>query len=219
MAIVTRALKGSELTHNEMDNNFLELESRIAGKANTSHTHSIANITGLQDELDGKIDEGAVNVANGLLQLNSSAKVPCEFLTDCFDAGGKVASSYLFDGSGKVKPALLPDPCDCAQIESDILDLQNGKASRLKNWRIVSGSVLASVNDDVIILNGATSLGLLSVPDGFSVKLRRMTDTIAVTFDANIEFLDQTNGLGWTTGNGINAMELINTTGQWYQIG
>lgn len=220
MAIVTRALKGSELTHNEMDNNFSELESRIAGKANTSHTHSIANINGLQDELDGKIDEGAVNVANGLLQLNSSAKVPCEFLTDCFDAGGKVATSYLFAGNGKVKPELLPSgECDCDQIAADILALQNGKASRNKAWRITSGSILVLDSDDVIIIDNSATVGLLGLPVGFSVKFRRLSDSIGVTFDANVRFSDGTNGLTWATGNGVNTMELLHTTGQWYQIG
>lgn len=203
MAIITRSSKGSELTHNEMDNNFTELEQRIAGKANASHTHSIANINGLQDELDGKIDEGAVNVANGLLRLNSSAKVPCEFLTDCFGAGGKVATSYLFAENGKVKPELLPSgECDCTN-----------------NWRIVSGSVVTSVNDDVIILNGDSILNIASLPVSKILTIRRLVDTTTVAFDANVEFLNETNGTNWTTGTGINAMVLINTTGQWYQIG
>lgn len=35
-----------------------DLWSALGGKANTSHTHSIANITGLQTALDGKIDTG-----------------------------------------------------------------------------------------------------------------------------------------------------------------
>ena len=29
-------------------------ESAVAGKANASHTHTIANVTGLQDAIDGK---------------------------------------------------------------------------------------------------------------------------------------------------------------------
>ena len=36
-----------------------ELTSGLAGKANTSHTHTIANVTGLQTELDGKQAAGS----------------------------------------------------------------------------------------------------------------------------------------------------------------
>lgn len=220
MAIITRDSKGSELTHGELDNNFTELEQRIAEKANTSHAHSIANITGLQDELNGKIDEGAVNVANGLLRLNSSAKVPCEYLTDCFDAGGKVTSSYLFAENGKVKPELLPSgECDCEQITTDILALQTGKANRNISWRITSDSILVLESDDIIIIDNTATVGLVGLPVGFSIKFRRSSDSIAVTFDADVRFSDGTNGLEWQTLNGKNTMELLYTTGHWYQIG
>lgn len=42
-------------TETEIDNMVTTLESSISGKANTSHTHTIANVTSLQASLDAKV--------------------------------------------------------------------------------------------------------------------------------------------------------------------
>lgn len=208
MAIVTRASKGSELTHAELDNNFNELEDRIAGKANASHTHNISSITGLSDALNAKVDSDDANVPNGYVQLNPSGKIPCELLDDCFDVGSKVSSSFLFD-DGLIKPELLPPyDCDCGL-----------KQNRLRNYRIVSGAVMALSDDDILILDDNSIVNISSLSVGQLLKIRRVTDSVTVAFTEDIRFLDETNGTNWTTGTGINSLELINTTGQWYQIG
>lgn len=219
MTITLRRNKGAALTHNELDDNFEVLDQRIAQKANSTHTHAIANITGLKNLLDNKIDLGDVNVPNGLLQLDPNGKVSCSFLNDCFDVASKANTADLIE-NGKIKNSLLPDAvCDCETIEDNIISLGNNKLNRLRNWRIVSGSVLLESTDDILILNGNTSLGLLSVNEGMVVKMRRLTNSIEVGFDADVRFLDESNGMSWATGNGINSMELIYTTNQWYQIG
>lgn len=208
MAIVTRAGKGSELTHAELDNNFNELEDRIDGKANVSHTHSMSAITGLSDALNAKVDLDDANIPNGFVQLNPSGKIPCELLNDCFDVASKVSSSDLFDG-GLIKSELLPeDACDC-----------DSKQNRIRNFRITSGTVFVTAADDVIILDDDSILHIDSLSPGTLIKIRRVTDDIVVAFTANVMFSDETNGTNWTTGTGINSLELLFTTVQWYQIG
>ena len=43
------------------------------GKANTSHTHSIANVTNLQISLDGKANTSHTHVINDITNFNSQA--------------------------------------------------------------------------------------------------------------------------------------------------
>jgi hypothetical protein len=59
--ITTRAAKGSALTWDELDGNLTALNS---GKAETSHAHAIADVTGLQTALDGKQASGSYAAAS-----------------------------------------------------------------------------------------------------------------------------------------------------------
>lgn len=56
VALTLRTVKGSELTHQEVDDNFTALND---GKADTAHTHVIDDVTGLQTALDGKQSAGS----------------------------------------------------------------------------------------------------------------------------------------------------------------
>lgn len=133
MALTLRRVKGGALTHNELDDNFEYLDNRIKTKANETHTHGISTITGLQAALDNKIDEGDVNVPNGLLQLGADGKVPCEFLKDCFGVADKANTSDLIE-NGKIKASLLPSSsCDCQQIEANITALQNAMTTKVNH--------------------------------------------------------------------------------------
>lgn len=148
MSVVLRSEKGSALTHAELDGNFSTLQQQVNEKANVTHTHIIGDITNLQDELDNKIDrDDDVNVANGLLQLDANAKIPCIFLNDCFNVASKVSSGDLFDTNGKVKVELLPagqgGGCDCEAIETDIDNLQTDMLGK------VSTSALFDTNGKV----------------------------------------------------------------------
>lgn len=107
MSVILRSEKGSALTHAELDGNFSTLQQQIAEKANETHTHGLGDINGLQDALDNKIDQGDVNVPNGLVQLDPDGKIPCQFLNDCFDVASKANTSDLIEG-GKIKTSLLP---------------------------------------------------------------------------------------------------------------
>jgi hypothetical protein len=47
------------------------LTTDLAGKASTSHTHTIANVTGLQTALDAKVDETFVQTTSGIATVAS----------------------------------------------------------------------------------------------------------------------------------------------------
>jgi Phage tail repeat like len=227
MAITLRLVKGSELTTQELDDNFSELDQRINTKANTSHTHSIANITGLQDALDEKYEIGDVNVANGLLQLDAQGKVPCSLLNDCFDVASKVSSSDLFDGGGLVKGELLPSGsgggggnCDCVQIEADILALQNNKANKLRIVRRVTASLESLATDeDIVFINDLIEDFDISknITEGRVLKVVRVGG-VDVNFAASILFLDGSDNHTWAGLDG-HKIELVYTENKWYQIG
>jgi len=50
-----------------------------------SHTHDIADVTGLQDELDDKIDDSEKGQADGVAELDSNGKVPIDQLPFALD--------------------------------------------------------------------------------------------------------------------------------------
>jgi hypothetical protein len=58
------------------------VDTGLAGKANTSHTHSIANVTGLQTALNAKEVTSNKGVADGYASLDGSGKVPSAQLPD-----------------------------------------------------------------------------------------------------------------------------------------
>lgn len=58
------------------------LTSDLAGKASTSHTHAIADVTNLQTSLDAKVDDTEKGAASGVATLDSGTKVPVTQLPD-----------------------------------------------------------------------------------------------------------------------------------------
>lgn len=60
MTVVKRLVKGSELTHAELDGNFEHLLVALADKADAGHVHPVAGVTGLQAALDAKVDAAAL---------------------------------------------------------------------------------------------------------------------------------------------------------------
>lgn len=57
LSLLKRLVKGSKLTHSEMDNNLSLIEEAVDGKAAIEHTHTIGNVSGLEDALDALTDE------------------------------------------------------------------------------------------------------------------------------------------------------------------
>lgn len=76
MPLNKRSELGRQLTHIEVDSNWTQIESWLAAKAPMNHTHSIANVTGLQIALDARVLNSQKGVANGVATLGSDGKVP-----------------------------------------------------------------------------------------------------------------------------------------------
>lgn len=76
MGLNKRSEKGSRLSWIEVDSNWTTIENWLSGKAALNHTHSIANVTGLQIALDARVLTSQKAVANGVATLGSDGKVP-----------------------------------------------------------------------------------------------------------------------------------------------
>lgn len=76
MALNKRSEKGSALSYNEVDGNWTQIENWLSGKAALNHTHSIANVAGLQIALDARMLTSQRGVVNGVASLGSDGKVP-----------------------------------------------------------------------------------------------------------------------------------------------
>ncbi len=90
--LIKRLVLGRKLTFEEGDQNLTDIETAVNGKANTVHTHSISNVTGLQAALDAKIATSARGANNGVASLGSDGKVPLNQLPDL----GSAANDMIF---------------------------------------------------------------------------------------------------------------------------
>lgn len=97
------------------------VKAALDGKAAASHTHGIADIPGLQDAFNAKLDTSQKGQANGVATLGTDGKVPSEQLPSYVD---DVVEGYYADGifysnaehtaqivgeSGKIYVDLEPD--------------------------------------------------------------------------------------------------------------
>lgn len=109
MALNKRSEKGSPLTHNEVDANWTQLENWLAGKAPLNHTHSIANVTGLQVALDARMLNSQRGVANGVASLGSDGKVPMSQLPAMSGSSGMLFPHETLTGADVGKLVIWKD--------------------------------------------------------------------------------------------------------------
>jgi len=78
MTITKRLVKGSALTHAELDGNFTDLEGQVAAKANTSHSHTASNVTDFNSAVDarttGKSDVGHTHVSTAISDSTAAGR-------------------------------------------------------------------------------------------------------------------------------------------------
>lgn len=102
MNITPSAIGASESGHNhngeyyiksEIDNKVADLNTAIGGKAASSHTHAISDVSGLQGALDGKLSTSGGTV-DGDLKVTGIEELPFYFRKNMgtLDAGTKYAS-------------------------------------------------------------------------------------------------------------------------------
>ena len=90
-------------TKTELDTAKSNLQTSINGKANSSHTHSIANVTNLQSTLDGKAASGHTHNYAGSSSVGGAATSANKLAAArTISLTGDVSGSTSFDGSGNV---------------------------------------------------------------------------------------------------------------------
>lgn len=69
-------LEGTHLStkFSDIDSSISSLNTALSGKANTNHTHSIANVTNLQTTLDGKAAKSHIHTVSQISDLTATAK-------------------------------------------------------------------------------------------------------------------------------------------------
>lgn len=210
MAIVTRQVKGSALTHEELDNNFNELEARIEEKANEVHSHGIESITGLQEALDDKIDIGDVNEANGLLRLNAEAKVPTEFLPATFEDVETLQEEMLLKANtediieaGKIKVELLPS------------------VSTLKTVRHLIADGVMNEDDGIVFLSSAVSSFNILTNAFEGKELTIVSSTLGSTATTDLEGIVRlmVGEPSSSFSHSARRMQLVYSDSEWRQIG
>jgi len=77
-----RTVIGRELEWAEVDQNWADIETEVAQKASATHTHSISQISGLNDALSTKMNASARGIANGVASLGADGKVPLSQLPE-----------------------------------------------------------------------------------------------------------------------------------------
>ena len=88
-------------THDDRYYTETETNTLLGGKANTSHTHSSADVTGLQDALNAKLSTSLKGAINGLAELGADGKVPAAQLPSYVDDVLEYANLAGFPATGE----------------------------------------------------------------------------------------------------------------------
>lgn len=141
-----------------------DIQTQINGKATSAHTHVIADTTGLQTALDGKIASSEKGAVNGVATLGADQKIPASqipamAITETFVVVSEVAMLALTAQAGDV--AIRSD-------ESKTYILQGADPTVLGNWVMLQtpASAVLSVNS----LTGVVVLDTDDVAEGATNK-------------------------------------------------
>ena len=115
-----------------------ELQTGLAGKANTSHTHTIANVTGLQVDLTA-IRESITNVSSKVDGIGDTLSPTYAKKQDILDACDKALNGASSVHAGdptldKIKSALATIQAQLGQLESRRYVKEAGKSSDGMGW-------------------------------------------------------------------------------------
>ena len=183
--IITREVgataKGSPLTNAEVDQNFINLNADVAGKAATVHTHEIASVTGLQTALDGKqptigfTPENAANkgAISGYASLDATGKVPTAQLP-LFGAVDSVAGK-----TGVVTLVKADVGLDNVDNTSDL----NKPISTAVQTALDGKASVASVSSKLDATGGAASG--ITLNDGYTEEVFALTGTTTALSPSN----------------------------------
>lgn len=143
-----------------------DLTTGLAGKANTSHTHSESDVTNLVSDLAAKEDTANKGAANGYASLNSSTKVPIAQIPT-----GSTSSTVCIGNDSRLSDARTPTAhaashgsgqSDAITIaESQVTNLTTDLAAKEATANKGQASGYAS-------LDGSTKVPIAQIPTGSS---------------------------------------------------
>ena len=96
--------------HTHTISNITGLQDALNGKAASSHTHAIANVTGLQSALDGKASSGHTHTAfSGEIHFSIGTYTdPANGISTAIKASGGIAADVLYEGTTKLSDKYQP---------------------------------------------------------------------------------------------------------------
>ena len=102
MAIVTREAKGSELTHAELDGNFIELSDRLEGVSNKHY----GEIVGVSDKRRIRLIDGSNSNSTGIISYANLVSFKVTGMVTCLIGDGY--GNLYDDGYGNPSVAEIP---------------------------------------------------------------------------------------------------------------
>ena len=96
--------------HTHTISNITGLQDALNGKAASSHTHAIANVTGLQSALDGKASSGHTHsLFSGEIHFSIGTYTdPANGISTAIKASGGIASDVFYEGTTKLSDKYQP---------------------------------------------------------------------------------------------------------------
>lgn len=186
--IVTRGGKGSPLTNNEVDNNFINLNTELAGKALTSSLATVATTGSYSDLVGTPTNVSAFSNDAGYITSSGSITGNATTATRLATArtislAGDVTGSATFDGSANITITAAVADDSHAHIIGNIDGLQAA----------LDGKAALGANSDITSMTGIT--GGISTPD-------------YIDFDTAATPARATGRLWWDNADGISTLNL-----------
>ena len=156
--IVTRGGKGSPLTNNEVDNNFINLNTELAGKATLSSLATVATTGSYSDLVGSPTNISSFTNDAGYITSSGSITGNADTATQLATArtislAGDVTGSATFDGSANITITAAVADDSHAHIIGNIDGLQSA----------LDGKAALGANSDITSMTGIT--GGVSTPD------------------------------------------------------
>ena len=214
-------------TKTELDTAKSTLQTSINGKANSSHTHTIANITNLQTTLDGKAasshNHSATNITSGTLSSDRLSTVPI-----AKGGTGATTSAGALTNLGITATAAELNKLDGVTATAAELNYVDGVTSNIQtqlNGKAASGhthnkDTINSVSEAKIEWGGRNISGSVSPIDAAASNLHS-ANRFSFAKAAGITIEYSTNGSTYSTYATTDSakVNLVSGIGSAYYIG
>lgn len=215
MAIIKRLVKGSALTHAELDGNFTDLEGQVAGKAASGHSHSNAVAGGSAGFMSGADKTKLDGVAAGAT-ANANTDALTEGGTNLYFTAARVRAAVL-TGLGTVTAAAIAATDTVLQAFEKLQAQVSGKLSADLATAITTAKTSFGNADKGILLDAAAS----DAPKTFTGAVMRTKPVVSLgttgTVNMDLDALVGCLGTIVATGN-ITLTTSNRAAGKWGEL-